>query len=275
MDKKMTRISGKKFCPLEGLRHCCLLLLAVALAVPSVSFAIHPLITDDAGTVGKGQTQIEMNGEVASDKEADQDVETEEIGTQLSTVLTYGISDTIDIVVGVPYLWSRTRENGDTVHNDRGFSDVSIEMKWRFYEHDGLSLALKPGLTLPTGNYRKSLGSGRHTYGLAFIVTKGMEPFTFHVNAGYRRNENKVDERKDIWAASIAGEFKLSEALTLVGNAGLERNADFASNTPPAFALAGVIYNVTENVALDAGFKVGLDKAETDHAILAGITVKF
>jgi len=41
-----------------------------------------------------------------------------------------------------------------------------------------------------------------------------------------------------------------------------------------AFALAGLIYNVTENVA-STRVSRSSQQAEADHAILAGITVKF
>jgi hypothetical protein len=33
-------------------------------------------------------------------------------------------------------------------------------VKWRFYEKDGLSFAIKPGIILPTGEEDKGLGDG-------------------------------------------------------------------------------------------------------------------
>ena len=64
----------------------------------------------------------------------------------------------------------------------------------RFYEHADLSLAIKPGLTLPTGDDEKGLGTGKATYRLFFIASQEMDPWAFHLNLGYIRNENTLEE---------------------------------------------------------------------------------
>ena len=148
-------------------------------------------------------------------------------------------------------------------------------MKWRFYEKDGLGIAIKPGITLPTGNEKKGLGTGKVTYSLHFIATKEFHPLEFHVNLGYIRNENKIDERKDIWHASLAMEVEVIKNLEIVGNIGVERNRDKTSKTPPAFLIGGVVYTLHKNFDLDFGVKTGLNKPETDITFLAGLTFKF
>ena len=101
-----------------------------------------------------------------------------------------------------------------------GFSDVAIEAKWRFFEKNGFSMALKPGITLPTGNEEKDLGNGRSTYYLYFITSKEIEPWSFHLNLAYFRNENKGDDRNDLWHASLASTFEVIKDLKLVGDIG-------------------------------------------------------
>ncbi|MCX5805087.1 MAG: hypothetical protein NT010_03310 [Proteobacteria bacterium] len=59
----------------------------------------------------------------------------------------------MDLVAGFPYIWGRVKENVETVFNANRLSNISLEIKWRFFEKDGLGLALKPGITLPTGNH--------------------------------------------------------------------------------------------------------------------------
>jgi hypothetical protein len=139
----------------------------------------------------------------------------------------------------------------------------------------GWSFALKPGATFPTGNEKKDLGTGRVTYSIFFITTKEIEPLAFHLNLGYMRNENKLDERKDIWHISLASELKLIKDLRLVTNIGMERNPDRTSNKHPAFILGGFIYSIFENFDIDIGIKGGLNKQETDVTILAGIAWRF
>lgn len=250
-------------------------LVAIYYSLSTVSFAAHPLITDDTGTQGKGKFQIEINSEFFRDKETADGVSFKEIGGEISTVLSYGLADNVDIVLGVPYQWFKLKEEGVTVEKESGISDIALEVKWRFYEQEGFSLALKPGITFPTGDDKKGLGSGKATYSLFFIATKEIEPFAFHLNVGYVRNENKLNERKDLWHASLASEVDVVKDLKAVANIGIERNSDKASNTHPAFILGGLIYSISENIDIDVGIKGGLNKPETDLTFLAGIALRF
>lgn len=250
-------------------------LLTFYYSVTTVSHAAHPLITDDAGTMGKSNAQIEFNFEFSHDKERDNGVKTKETGAEIASFLSYGITDNVDIVLGVPYQWFRIKDDGDLVEKQNGVSDVSLEIKWRFYEKDGWGIALKPGITLPTGNDDKGLGQGRATYSMFLITTKEIEPWAFHINLGYIRNENNHDERNNIWHASLASEVEVVKDLKVVANIGVERNPDKESNTDPAFILGGLIYTVNEIFDIDIGIKGGLNKPETDLTLLAGIVVRF
>lgn len=244
--------------------------VVIALILCSESFAFHPLITDDTGTQGKGKFQLEVNGGYGHDE--DEGVVTKT--TQISTMLTYGLSDPVDIMIGLPYQHLRIEDSG-TVTRPEGITDASLEIKWRFYEKDGFSFAFKPGLTFPTGDDEKGLGTGRVTYRFFFIGTKEIKPWTFHLNLGYIRNENKVDENKDLWHGSLASTVELIKNLQFVGNIGLERNTDPNLNDPKAFILGGVIYSLSESLDIDFGIKGGLTKPEEDYTILAGLTWRF
>jgi hypothetical protein len=104
--------------------------------------------------------------------------------TPAVSVFTCGVSDSVDVSIGVPYLWTSTSESGSTTSLN-GFGDMAITVKWRFYGKDGLGLALRPGITLPTGDKDKELGTARMTYSLFFIATKETGPWAFHLNPGY------------------------------------------------------------------------------------------
>lgn len=248
----------------------CLLSAATILALCSVSFASHPLVTDDTETNGKGKFQLEVNG--GYDQGEDDGVTTKTF--QILTMLTYGLSDPVDIIIGLPYEYTRV-ENSGTVTGQDGISDMSLEVKWRFYKKDGLSFALKPGITFPTGDDEKGLGSGSMTYHLFFIGTKEIKPWAFHLNLGYIRNENKLDENKDLWHVSFASIVEVLKDLKLVGDIGLERNKATNLNSPSAFIIGGVIYSLLENFDVDFGVKGGLTSSEKDFALLAGITWRF
>lgn len=263
-----------------------LIAVSIALFSAATSFAAHPLVTDDTGTQGKGKFQLEVNSEFTYDKErvfdedAGEHVTEKTTGGELATVLSYGITDNLDIVLGLPYQWNKVKKGGTAESDVDGISDISLEAKWRVFEQNGLSFALKPGITLPTGDENKGLGNGRASYGLVFITTKKIEPWAFHLNIGYTHNEYKLRadkeaNRKGIWHVSLASEVEVVKDLKVVANIGTERNSDRTSNTHPAFILGGLIYSITENLDIDVGVKGGLNKPETDTTILAGMALRF
>ncbi len=241
--------------------------------------AAHPLITDDTGTQGKGKSQIELSSQWSFDKETDDSSGTSETTKsrqgEVKAQFAYGVTESADLILGVPYQWKKTETDSETTANVNGVADLSLEVKWRYYEKDGLSFAFKPGVTLPTGDKDKSLGTGRATGTFFFITTKDWEFWTVHVNLGYKRNENNLDQREDIWGASVAAELKVLNNLKLVGNIGAESNPDKSSRTNPAFAVGGLIYSLSKDIDISIGLKGGLNKAEMDYTFLGGITLRF
>ncbi len=256
------------------------LVLGVMLCSPA-AYAAHPLITDDMGTQGTGKFQMELNGEYASDRETPAPgIEKVERAVGVGATLSYGITDAVDAVIGVPYVWVETNESDLTVPgsahaSEKGLSDISLEMKWRFWEREGRGLAVKPGISVPTGNDQRGLGTGKYGYSLFLIGTQEAGPWVFHANFGYIHHANRADEREGLCHLSLASEYSVNEKLRIVGNFGQERNPDKNDSTRPVFALAGLIYGISENLDIDLGVKAGLTDPETDHAVLAGLAVKF
>lgn len=249
-------------------------LLLLTVLCSGAAFAAHPLITDDTGTQGKGKGQFEFIAEYGIDKEKG----VTEKGIEVPTVpfLSYGLTDSMDLIFGLTYNSVKIEELG-TASTVRGTSDASVEVKARFYDKHGLSFAVKPGVSLPTGNEEKGLGNGKVSYSTFLITTKEAKPWAFHLNLAYIRNEfrlqtDKNSSRKDLWHVSLASQVEVSKDLSLVANIGMERNPKKTSETHPAFILCGLVYSVAENLDLDFGAKVGLNKDETDTMMLAGIT---
>ncbi|HXX82191.1 MAG TPA: transporter [Thermodesulfovibrionales bacterium] len=235
-------------------------------------FAAIPLITDDTGTQGKGNFQFELFGEYGHESEP---LITTKTGN-VSATLTYGIIDTVDIIFGIPYqAWNSKNSDSESVVKGDGLADLSLEAKWRFYEKEGLSFALKPGFTVPTGDTDKGLGAGRPTYHLLLLATKQMKPWQFDMNIGYLYNENTAGERKNIWSASVDAQCEVVKDLKLVLDTGVATNPDSSSDTPPVYILGGLIWSVRENLDIGLGIKGGLTNPETDIAVRGGITWRF
>ncbi|NTV04958.1 MAG: transporter [Chlorobiaceae bacterium] len=257
-------------------------LLILTLFFSGNAYAAHPLITDDTGTQGKGKFQIEINSEFSTDKEQENGLSVKERGGAVGATLSYGISHNIDLVVGMPLQWHTIKEEGMTVADESGIGDMGIELKWRLIEAEegGMSLALKPGLSIPTGDEHKGLGNGVVSGGVALIATHEGRLGALHCNLGYRLNdygieENNMAARNDIWHASLAAEINLTDNFRSVANIGVETNEDITSEVPPVFLIGGLICSIHENLDIDLGLKCGLNEAETDTTFLAGLAARF
>ncbi len=250
----------------------CACALAFLMLAPRGVLAAHPLVTDDTGTQGgRGKLQMELNSEVGSHSQWQGSAELKESAGEVAAILSLGLLENLDFVLGVPFAWSRASQGGAVVSDEKGFGEATLELKWRFFEGEGFSLALKPGLTF---------GGGDTAFGAAFIATQVAGPFSFHANVAYTRNEfelqaDRAANRSDIWHGSIAVAVEVLKGLQAVANVGAETNGDRGSGTWPAFALGGVIYALTEKLDLDLGVKAGLNSAEPELTAMAGMAWRF
>ncbi len=247
----------------------------ILLLVPAGAWAAHPLITDDSETQGTGKFQIELNGEWATDKRNTASGTVREKSTQVSAILSAGVRENVDLVLTMPYQWIDVRDPIIGNVREGGLGDSKFEVKWRFLERSGWSFGLKPGIILPTGDDDKGLGAGKVGYSTYLISQWEREPWKLLMNIGYIRNENNLDERQDLWHASLAAEYEVVEHLELVGNIGVETSTDKGSAASSAFLVAGLIYEMRKNLDLALGVKYGLNKSETDFSLLPGIAVRF
>ncbi len=251
-----------------------ILVLAVLL-LPAAAWAALPLITDDAGTQGAGKFQIEAGGEYDRDRETIGGATIRETDHIVTSTLTYGVTDTVDIFVALPYQRVLVETGGVKTTDVSGISDTLFGAKWRFYEKEGLSFAVKPVVSMPTGNDEKGLGSGKIDYGAYVITSKVSDPWEIHLNLGYIRNENMLGERNDIWHASLATVYTMVKSLKLCADIGADTNRDITSEVEPAYLLGGAIYSVGENFDISFGVKVGLNGPEQDWSLLPGLTYRF
>ena len=170
--------------------------------------------------------------------------------------------DNLDIEVGIPYLASR------------GKQDMTVEAKWRLYEQDKLSLGLMPGISLPTGNEARGLGTGKTTWGSLLLLSYELENWSFHTNAGYRHNRNAQGDRESLLHYSASLWFKAAGDLTLVSDLSWDTNPDRTSNTSLRYVILGAIYEVTKSFDVDIGLRRGNSPA-IDRALMAGVTLRW
>jgi hypothetical protein len=268
-------MQGKTYVPKSVQRHKISLIhyaiaktaLAIGLLLPMTAFALHPLVTEDTGVQGQNNWQFEFN----SDRAVERD--TKFTSLSVNATLTYGLTDALDVAFNAP--WERNQIGNYPSQFQRGAGDASIFMKWRIYEDEKLSFAVKPILYLPTGNFDKGLGNDRTRPGLIGVTTWGDEEFSLSANIGYTYNDNKVGDRKSIWNTSGAMLVGLADKLRGALEIGAYTNGDAASHKNPAFANVGLIYSPTDKLDLDIGYKRGLNDAESLYSFGAGVTVRW
>jgi hypothetical protein len=230
------------------------------LLVAGNAYGAHPLLTEDTGTQGKGGWQLEVNGERQKDPQPDLDVPPLR-AIQSGTTLSYGLTETIDVKVDVPYL------------RHEGILDVAVGFKWRFYEKDELSFGVQAGLLLPTGDEQKGLGTGKTNAGVLGIASWQGERWEFHSSFGARSNENVIEQRDWLGHFSAAAGYRLFKPLRLLVDFSWDSNPEVESG---AFfnTVVGFIWSVTKDFDLDGGYRRGNDPAIRD-AWLFGLTLRW
>ncbi|HXF67814.1 MAG TPA: transporter [Burkholderiales bacterium] len=251
-------------------------------------WAAHPYVTDDSGTQGAGNWQLELLAErVRHDRTANTAGAAAHQHRKViafNPVLTYGLREDLDIALGANHLRDRVREDGALTASATGAGDSTLELKWRFYEANGLSLALKPGLILPTGDENRGLGTGRLSFGLNAILTYEAKPWVWlanlaHTHARYRLPQDARANRRHLWRASGGFGYFLREDLRLVGEAGARTNPakddPFLPGRNGHFAMLGLIYSPSGQLDLDVGLRRSMNSGEADRALLLGATFRW
>jgi hypothetical protein len=242
------------------------------------AFAALPFITDDAGILGKGTSQVELLYARSTDKETVDGFGVKTDRSLPGATFGYGVAETLDLTLGVARSWGTVTVDGLS-SNDAGSADYLLNAKWQFYEKAGFRFAVKP---LVGYSYHVGGMSDNHVtlYGGWLIVTKEHEALAVSLNAGYLYNDygsaaERDASRSSIWILSALATFKVLEGLTLGLDVGASTHPDKASGEMQVYALGGAIYSLNKNVDLSLGLKFGITKPEPDFAGIAGITVKF
>jgi len=247
------------------------LLLAMLSALRcGLASAAHPLVTEDTGTQKKNNFQLELNAE--SSRDHDGNVLTR--GFQPAAVLAYGLLDNLDLQIGRSYL-RQVADPGGSNDVVKGGLDTSIDLKWRFFESGDVSIGLKPGITLATGDEQRGLGSGKATLGGLLIGSWETEGYAVHAHAGWRQNNNSIGQRRHIMQLAAAAVLKASAESRLILDLSRTTNPDRASSTPIRYLTLGYIVSPRENIDLDIGWRRAASAPALDHALMLGATLRW
>ncbi|MDD2806294.1 MAG: transporter [Elusimicrobiales bacterium] len=241
--------------------------LAVCLAAAFCGRAsgMHPLVSEDTGFLGKGGRQVELGLEHAVSREGP-DI----YSNSLCAEISYGLNERADLLFTVPWQgWSSAGVS------ESGPGDLALETKLRVAEKAGWTFAVKPGLSLATGDHEKGLGSGKTDLWAYAIAGRTSGPWQFFLNAGYFLNKNSAGEEAHILKGSAAVVLEAAPRTLVTADLTTETSADPDASSHPLSSIFGVAWSPADTLDLDAGVKLGLNDAADDLGLLAGATFRF
>ncbi len=185
--------------PVLAARSCLIACLLTMPAMPPAARAAHPLQTEDTGTQGVGNVELE-NGLLWS----------RSAGNRLFSYqpqLSFGVTPAFDVIVQPS--WLSNQDSGSPTQRGRG--DTNLDVKWRFAGAEPWSLALRAGLTLPTAANGLGLPEGRYASHGLLVATWDAAPLTLHANLGLALNPQGSGARARVGTASAALMWSVTE----------------------------------------------------------------
>lgn len=237
------------------------IVVGIAFGACRIALAGHPMLTEDTGTQGTGNEELELGNSWASDSG--------DRSFLFQPQLSYGATPTLDLIVQPS--WYANDIGGDSV---RGAGDTNLDFKWRFLGRDPYSLAVRAGVTAATSQHDLGLPDGRMAEHALLVATYDAEPLTIDANLGYAHNPDVVDLRANLYHFSAAALYAATGRLALVLDLDLDSNADASKSSMPAVALVGAIYTCRPGLDIDVGYRAGLNSAAIARQWLLGITFR-
>lgn len=194
--------------------HLILALALVSTAVPT--WAGAPLSTEDPGILPQGEWEIIGAATAASAGGGDT------YQASLLDVSLGVITDKVQIAVAYPYVIT----NPDGSGSESDFGNLSLGIKWRFWDSDKLQVAFAPGYTFGVSHKAAQQGIGEETDVAAFPLAA-----EFQINKQWRFNTSvgyvSVDGAEDEWSYGAALAYGLNERWELLVELAGATDTDF------------------------------------------------
>jgi len=150
--------------------------------------------------------------------------------------INYGAAPNVQITVGLPIAYAH-----DSFGTEWGAGDVAVSLKYRFYHNEdlGLSVAVFPGVTLPTAS--DGFGAGEVTGFLPVWFQKDSGAWSVFGGGGYAFNPGAGN--RDYWTGALAVSRQITPRFSL----GVEverQGADTVGGSATTSLGVGAIYQL-------------------------------
>lgn len=182
-------------------RSVALVVCALAALCPGLALAGPPFLTDDPEPTETGRWEIYAPALDAAGRRSAYD-------GALGAELNYGAAANLQLTVGLPAAFARDAEG-----RTKGAGDLEVSAKYRVFHDEaaGLSIAVFPGLTLPTATH--GLGASTVTALLPVWAQKDAGPWSVFGGGGYAVNPG--DGNRDYWTGGVAVSRSFSDRLLI------------------------------------------------------------
>jgi hypothetical protein len=190
-----------------------------------------------------------------------------------STLLTTGLNDHLDLQLGADLYISQRIETSGFTERKSGVGAMRVRTKWRFYDENGVAVAIMPYVKIPTnggGVGNNSLEGGVIVPWSADLPT-GFK-FAAMAELDFLRNDN--DDGYDThWYASAAFSRPIMGPLGIYGEATLAKST--GSGSAKGVMGGGATLAVNDSVWWDYALYKGISTAAPDWHHVLRLNIKF
>lgn len=185
-----------------------------------------PMMTNGTGTPQKGQWEVN----IASSGSYHQKNSYYEAPI---LDINYGLSQTIQLKVESAFVFI-----DDTTSKDSGLGNMEVGLKWRFYEHDGLSFSTYPQYIFAPvkKNFKNGIASEEEAIFLPLEAHKEFDAFGVTFEIGYLGSKGS----KSSLESGILFNYALNDKIELLAE--LHRDAHFDASDETIAINAGCTY---------------------------------
>jgi outer membrane putative beta-barrel porin/alpha-amylase len=227
-----------------------------------LSMAGHPLLSEDTGTQGTGNYELEL-GYDWSQQDGDRSF-------LFQPQLSWGASTTTDLIIQPSFVTDKN--DGERL---TGLGDTNLDAKWRFLSTTPWSLGVRAGLELPTAKNGLGLPHRNVSPHAVLVATGDFTPLTIDLNAGYGIAPADPTHRANLYHLSTAGTYEIRQRLSFLVDTSFDSNPDYQQGGRySAIGLIGVIYTIRPGLDIDTGFRGRLNGTGPAQQFLLGITFR-
>ena len=193
---------------------------------------------------------------------------------ELPFVFTYGAERKLEIGMGLGIA---------SYGAEIGISDLSAGAKYQFFKHtkEQPGISAEFGFSLPTGDYKRGLGTGGIGILMGWLIQKQIDEITGHFLLGYKihtENPDKIRKGNEL-LYTLGVKHKIKKDITIIGELkGINHGYTYLSGKPllqtgyqEVYLAPGIEYILDNKYDFYSALMLGLTASSNNIMIFAGV----